>query len=143
MKFIDAKLAVAIHDLLIAEHGGARGTRDIGLLESALHRPVNIAAYEKEGLADIPRLAAAYAYGIAKNDPFVDGNKRTAAAVCEAFLDLNGYELMADDISAMSAILALADGSLSEGNFATWIKDNIELKKPAPKSSPTGRKTEP
>jgi death on curing protein len=143
MKFIDAKLTVAIHDLLIAEHGGAGGTRDIGLLESALHRPVNIAAYEKEGLADIPRLAAAYAHGIAKNHPFVDGNKRTAAAVCEAFLDLNGYELMADDISAMSAILALADGSLSEGNFATWIKDNIELKKPAPKSSSNGRKIEP
>jgi death on curing protein len=140
MKFIDAKLAVAVHDLLIAEHGGAGGMRDIGLLESALHRPHNIAAYE--GLADMPRLAAAYAYGIAKNHPFVDGNKRTAAAVCETFLDLNGCELMADDISAMTAILALADGSLSEGKFAAWIKDNIELKKPAPKSSSNGRKIE-
>jgi death on curing protein len=142
MKFIDAKLAVAVHDLLIAEHGGAGRMRDIGLLESALHRPVIIAAYEKEDLADMPRLAAAYAHGIAKNHPFVDGNKRTAAAVCETFLDLNGCELMADDISAMTAILALADGSLSEGKFAAWVKDNIELKKPAPKSSPTGRKIE-
>jgi death-on-curing protein len=142
MKFIDAKRAVAIHDLLIAEHGGAGGTRDIGLLESALARPVNIAAYEKDGLADMPRLAAAYARGIAKNHPFVDGNKRTAAAVCETFLDLNGYELVADDVATMNAILALADGSLSERGFAAWIKGNIELTKPAPKP-PNARNIEP
>ncbi|MGQ0445032.1 MAG: type II toxin-antitoxin system death-on-curing family toxin [Beijerinckiaceae bacterium] len=132
MKFIDAKRAVAIHDLLISEYGGAGGARDMGLLESALARPVNIAAYEKDGTADVPRLAAAYAHGIVKNHPFLDGNKRTAAAVFELFLDMNGYELMADDVSTMNAVIALADGSLSERAFAAWIKDNIELEKLAP-----------
>jgi death on curing protein len=133
-KFIDAKRAVAIHDMLSAEHGGVSGTRDLGLLESALDRPVNIAAYEKNGVADISRLAAAYGHGIVKNHPFFDGNKRTAAAVFELFLALNGYELTADDVSVLNAVIALADGALSERTFAAWIKDNLELEKPAPKS---------
>ena len=142
MQFIDAKRAIAIHDMLIAEHGGVSGAHDMGLLESALDRPVNIAAYEKDGVDDVPRLAAAYCHGIVKNHPFLDGNKRTAASVFELFLDLNGYELMADDVSTMNAVIALADGSLSERAFATWIKDNIELQKPAPKPR-NGRKIEP
>lgn len=142
MKFIDAKRVVAIHDMLIAEHGGVSGVRDVGLLESALDRPVNIAAYEKDGAADVPRLAAAYGHGIVKNHPFFDGNKRTAAAVFELFLALNGYELMADDLSTINAVISLADGSLSERAFAAWIKDNIELEKPAPKPR-NGRKIEP
>jgi len=142
MKFIDAKRAVAIHDMVIAEHGGVSGGCDMGLLESALHRPINTAAYEKDGVADVPRLAAAYCYGIVKNHPFIDGNKRAAAAVFELFLDLNGYEQMADDVSTMNAVIALADGSLSERAFSVWIKDNIELEKPAPKPR-KGRKIEP
>jgi death on curing protein len=124
-KFIDAKRAVAIHDMLIAEHGGVSGTWDLGLLESALDCPVNIAAYEINGVADISRLAAAYGHGIVKNHPFFDGNKRATAAVFELFLALNGYELTADDVSVLNAVIALADGSLSERAFATWIKDNI------------------
>lgn len=130
MKFIDARRVRAIHDMLIAEHGGVSGVRDAGLLESALARPINIAAYEKVGGTDVSRLAAAYAHGIVKNHPFLDGNKRTAAAVFELFLDLNGYTLTADDLSIMNAVIALADGSLDEQAFAAWIKDNIEMKKP-------------
>jgi death on curing protein len=94
-------------------------------LESALDRPVNIAAYEENGVADISRLAAAYGHGIVKNHPFFDGNKRTAAAVFELILALNGYELTADDVAVLNAVIALADGALSERAFATWIKDNI------------------
>ena len=140
--YTDAKRVVAIHDMVIAEHGGVSGGCDMGLLEFALHRSINVAAYEKDGVAEVPRLAAAYCYGIVKNHPFIDGDKRAAAAVFELFLELNGYDLTADDVSTMNAVIALADGSLSERAFSVWIKDNIELEKPAPKPR-NGRKIEP
>jgi death-on-curing protein len=116
---------IAIHEEQIAEHGGGAGIRDKGLLESALARPQNRAAY---GSIDVIELAAAYAFGIAKNHPFVDGNKRVAAVVMESFLELNGYELSADDASLVIKILALADGTLSESELVDWLSQNTLAK---------------
>lgn len=121
-EWIDAGLLLAVHDVQIAEHGGGEGLRDAGLLESALARPVNLAAY---GQPDVADLAAAYGFGIAKNHPFVDGNKRTAFVAMELFLDLNGYELTAGDAEALPVMLALAAGDLSETALADWVRGNI------------------
>lgn len=113
----------AIHDEQIAEHGGLQGTRDITLLQSALARPLHLAEYKKPDLAD---LAACYGYGIAKNHPFNDGNKRTAFVVAELFLLLNGYYLMANDQSCVLTMLQVADGTITEEEFAIWIRKHIE-----------------
>lgn len=121
-EWIDAGLLLAVHDVQIAEHGGGEGLRDAGLLESALARPVNLAAY---GQPDVADLAAAYGFGIAKNHPFVDGNKRTAFVAMELFLDLNGYELTAGDAEALPVMLALAAGDLAETALAEWVRGNI------------------
>ena len=120
MKWLRTDAVLAIHMLQIAEHGGGDGVRDTGLLESALARPRNIAAYEPD--ADIARLAAAYGFGIAKNHPFVDGNKRTALAATRTFIALNGYTLEATQQEKALTFLALADGSLSEDELAEWIR---------------------
>ena len=101
----------AVHDAQLAEHGGASGVRDAGLLESALARPANL-------------LAAAYAFGIVRNHPFVDGNKRAAFLAAYVFLRLNGRDLVADEISATTAVLALASGEMTEADFAAWLSDN-------------------
>jgi death-on-curing protein len=114
--------ALAVHGAQLSEHGGADGVRDLGLLESALARPQNLATY---GSPDVAALAAAYAFGIAKNHPFVDGNKRTALVVLEFFLALNRYTLNADDVQCVVTILALADRTLSEAQLADWIRRNI------------------
>ncbi|MBT2186576.1 type II toxin-antitoxin system death-on-curing family toxin [Sphingobium nicotianae] len=116
--------AVAIHAEQIAEHGGGEGVRDIGLLESAMARPENLAAYEQP---DIAALAAAYAWGIARNHPFTDGNKRTAAVVSETFLTLNGCRLTATDAELVVTFLALAAGDLSEPDLADWFRARITL----------------
>lgn len=121
-EWIDASLLLAVHDVQIAEHGGGEGLRDAGLLESALARPVNLAAY---GQPDVADLAAAYGFGIAKNHPFVDGNKRTAFVAMELFLDLNGYELTAGDAETLPVMLALAAGDLAETALAEWVRGNI------------------
>ncbi|MFN4310250.1 MAG: type II toxin-antitoxin system death-on-curing family toxin [Ferrovibrio sp.] len=121
-EWIDAGLLLAVHDVQIAEHGGGEGLRDAGLFESALARPVNLAAY---GQPDVADLAAAYGFGIAKNHPFVDGNKRTAFVAMELFLDLNGYELTAGDADALPVMLALAAGDLAETALAEWVRGNI------------------
>lgn len=121
--WITAELAETIHARQLAEHGGAEGVRDPGLLESALNRPRHLFAYE-DPTPDVPRLAAAYAFGVAKNHPFIDGNKRTAAVVCEAFLNLNGYDLTATDAELYPQFLALAAGELEEEAFAAWLADN-------------------
>lgn len=118
--WIEPDVVLAIHDEQIDEHGGASGVRDQGLLESALARPQNLEAY---GGPDVFLLAAAYAFGVAKNHPFVDGNKRTAFVLCELFLDLNGWTLAADDAACLAAMLALAAGELSEDEFAAWLRD--------------------
>ena len=116
-------VVLAIHKRQIAEHGGSDGVRDLGLLESALARPRNIAAYEPE--ADVARLGAAYAFGIAKNHPFVDGNKRTALVACRTFLMLNGYQLNATPAEKYLTFLSLAEGSLSEEELSDWLREKV------------------
>jgi len=108
-----------LHDESIAEHGGAPGLRDEGLFESALARPLNLAAYGEPDFAD---LAAAYGVGLAKNHPFVDGNKRTAFLAVGLFLALNGRRLVATQAEATLTMLAVAAGSMDETTFATWLR---------------------
>ena len=123
--WIDTSVVLAIHDEQLAEHGGAAGIRDPGLLDSALGRPRNLAAYADPDHAD---LAAAYAYGIARNHPFVDGNKRTAFVAAELFLVLNGFELAAEDTDCVLTMLAFAAGELDEAAFAAWIRAHAQLR---------------
>jgi death on curing protein len=111
----------AVHDAQLAEHGGAEGLRDEGALDSALARPVNLHAY---GETDLFRLASAYAFGLVRNHPFVDGNKRTAFLTSYVFLRINGYQLEADEVGAVTAVLALAAGEAGEEEFAEWLKAN-------------------
>ena len=120
--WIEEAVVLALHEEQLTEHGGAVGLRDLGLLQSALARPQHLAAY---GEPDTAALAAAYGYGIARNHPFVDGNKRTTFTVTELFLMLNGYELVADDPSCVVTMLQLAEGRLSETRFASWIRANL------------------
>jgi death-on-curing protein len=115
------EVILAAHDEQLAEHGGGVGIRDRGLLESALARPLNLYNYGKPSLA---QLAAAYAFGLARNHPFVDGNKRTALVAAEAFLGLNGFDLTADDVNAVKTFFALAAGEISEEELAAWIDRN-------------------
>ena len=119
--WVELRDALAIHDAQLSEHGGASGVRDQGLLESALARPQNLAAY---GDPDSAAVAAAYAFGIARNHPLVDGNKRTSLVVLEFFLALNGMDLTADDVDCVVTMLALADGTLSELELGEWIRKN-------------------
>jgi death-on-curing protein len=113
----------AMHDEQIAEHGGASGLRDTGLLESALARPLNLWAYAEPNVFE---LAAAYAFGIAKNHPFVDGNKRTAFLAAYLFLRLNGWRLTASQDEAVRVVLLLAAGDIGETEFAKWLESNTE-----------------
>ena len=120
--WIDPRAISAIHDEQLAEHGGAAGLRDANLLESALARPMNLAAYEGP---DAAALAASYAVGLAKNHPFVDGNKRTAFVALELFLALNGFVLNASDVECVTTMLALAAGEIDEATLADWIRRNM------------------
>ncbi len=117
---------LAAHDEQLVEHGGGGGIRDQGLLESALARPLNLYAYGEPAL---PKLAAAYAFGIAKNHPFVDGNKRTALVATEFFLGLNGVDLTATDLQCVETFLALAAGEITEEELAAWIDRNIRKRR--------------
>ena len=121
-QWVELSVIHAVHDEQIAEHGGASGLRDAGLLESAMARPMQLAAY---GDADPAALAAAHADGLAKNHPFVDGNKRTAFVAAELFLALNGWALDASDADCVMAMLQLAGGEASEAQFAGWLRANI------------------
>jgi death-on-curing protein len=114
--------ALAIHDRQLAEHGGGVGVRDAAMLESALARPINRWAY---GVEDPASLAAAYAFGVARNHPFVDGNKRTAWVLARLFLALNGYELVFTAPDAITAMLALAAGELAEEEMADWFRERL------------------
>lgn len=114
---------VALQEQLLAMFGGAAGVRDAGLLESALARPENRFAYERRK-ATIYDLVAAYAFGLAKNHPFIDGNKRIALAAAVVFLELNGYRFDASEADAVIQTLALAAGELNEGDYAKWLKVN-------------------
>jgi death on curing protein len=122
--WLDAKDALAIHDRQLAEHGGATGVRDIGMLDSALARPVNRWNY---GDDDPAELAASYAFGVARNHPFVDGNKRTAWVLSRLFLAINSYELSFEKVNATQTMIALAAGELSEEEMTDWFR--IHLKK--------------
>lgn len=118
-RWIDRRALLLLHDESIAEHGGAAGIRDEGLLESALTRPLNLVAY---GDPDWAELAASYGVGLAKNHPFVDGNKRAAFLAVGLFLALNGYRLVATQADATLTMLSVAAGSLDEPGFATWLR---------------------
>lgn len=123
--WISIELTTSIHRRQLAEHGGADGVRDPGMLESALGRPRHLFAYADPS-PDIPALAAAYAFGIAKNHAFIDGNKRTAYVVCRTFLLLNGYDLTAPPIERYTTFLALAAGDLSEDALADWLRQHTK-----------------
>jgi death-on-curing protein len=119
--WLTPELVKAIHDQQLRAFGGPAGLRDEGALESALGRPVNRWAYEAAGL---PELAAAYAFGIARNHPFVDGNKRAALLSLVTFLGLNGIEFVADEAEAVVMIRGLAAGDIDESGLTRWIRDN-------------------
>ena len=116
-------VVLAIHEAQLAEHGGIAGIRDEGLLSSALARPQNLLAYGES--PDAAALAAAYAFGIARNHTFLDGNKRTAFVVMELFLHLNGWALNADDAECISTMLSLASGDLGENGLVIWLRRHI------------------
>ena len=119
-------VVLAIHEEQLAEHGGGVGLRAEGLLASALARPQNRLAYgDAPDAPDAAALAAAYGSGLARNHPFMDGNKRTAFVVLELFLNLNGWELNADDTDCIATVMALADGSLKEDELAAWVRERI------------------
>lgn len=119
--WIDTAVLMAVHDEQLVEHGGISGIRDVGMFESALSKPQNLTAY---ATPDFAELAASYGYGLAKNHPFLDGNKRTAFVAVELFLRLNGYLLQADDATCVLTMLAVAAGEMNEADFASWIRQN-------------------
>lgn len=119
--WLSVPVVLAIHDEQLVAHGGSGGVRDVALLESALSRPLNKWNYEN---AELPELAAAYAYGIARNHPFVDGNKRTSLLALYTFLGINGVDFIVPEADAAAMILALAAGEVSEESLARWIRDN-------------------
>ena len=121
-RWVREDVAFAIHDRQLAEHGGPEGVRDAGGLESALARPRNLGAYERP---DAAALAAAYAYGLVRSHPFADGNKRTAWVVARVFLAINGHRLEFDAADAVRTIEALAAGTLSESEVATWFRQRV------------------
>ena len=118
-RWVEKRLLMLLHDESLAEHGGASGLRDEGLLDSALARPLNLVAYGNPDFAD---LAATYAHGLAKNHPFVDGNKRAAFLAAGLFLALNGRRLTASQADATLAVFGLAAGDIDEAAFAEWIR---------------------
>lgn len=122
--WIGKALILAIHTRQIAEHGGMAGVRDEALLDSALARPQQRATYG-DPPPDLAELAASLAYGLARNHPFVDGNKRIAAVACETFLRLNGADLQANDLELYGVYIALAAGDLPEADFAAWLRPRL------------------
>jgi death-on-curing protein len=125
--WIEKALALAIHERQLAEHGGTGGVRDESLLESALARPQQLLAYG-DPAPDLCDLAAALAYGLARNHPFLDGNKRTAHVAYRTFLVLNGAELVATDEEKYLTMLALAEGKLAEREFAAWLRERVRTR---------------
>jgi death-on-curing protein len=120
--WVERTAVLLLHDESIAIHGGASGVRDMGLLESALARPQNLHAY---GEGNAASLAAAYAFGIIKNHPFVDGNKRAGFLTAALFLEANGLRFVASEADAVVRTLALAAGEIGEAEFADWLRDNV------------------
>ena len=122
-EWISPKTVLAMHSEQIAEHGGTEGLRDEGLMLSALARPENLYAYGES--PDVSALAASYAFGIAKNHPFLDGNKRTALVVAVTFLNLNGYDFDAPKPEIYTLFLRLAEGTITEEEVADWFRERI------------------
>ena len=124
-KWIATEVLYAVHEEQLAEHGGLAGLRDANALESAVARAEQLAHYGEPDAAD---LAAAYGFGIARNHPFSDGNKRTAFVAVELFLALNGYELVASDADCVITMLSVAAGDIEETAFADWIRQHMQLR---------------
>ena len=122
-RWVDKRILLLLHDESLAEHGGSSGIRDVGLLESALARPRHLEDYASPDVFD---LAGSYAFGLAKNHPFVDGNKRAAFLAVGLFLGLNGYRLVAPQADATLRVFALAAGEFSESEFAAWLRGNTK-----------------
>ena len=122
-RWISRQALLLLHGESLAEHGGAPGMRDEGLLDSALARPKNLVAYGEPDVAD---LAACYGVGVAKNHPFIDGNKRAAFLCVGLFLHLNGMRLQATQAEATLTMLAVAAGEITEAEFASWLREHIE-----------------
>ena len=123
--WVDGQALRLLHDESLALHGGVSGVRDEGLLESAVSRPLNLVAY---GDPDVAEIATAYAFGLARNHPFVDGNRRAAFLATGLLLALNGYRLVADQADATVAMLALAAGELDEASFAAWLRTHLKAR---------------
>jgi death-on-curing protein len=124
--WIEKPLVLMLHDRQIAEHGGSTGVRDETLLDSALARPQQLYAYG-DPPPNLAALAASLAFGIAKNHAFVDGNKRSAIVACETFIELNNAHLEASDAEIYPSILGLAEGRISEAEFAAWLRAHLRL----------------
>ena len=119
--WLNRAVIIAIHEVQLAEHGGGTGVRDAGLLDSALGKPQQLNNYG-EPPPEAAALAASYGYGISRNHPFIDGNKRTGYVAAELFLRLNGWRLTADDASCVVTMLAVAAGDITEEAFAAWLR---------------------
>jgi death on curing protein len=125
--WLDRKSAILLQAESLAQHGGSYGVRDAGLLDSALARPLN--KWNFNPGADLAELASAYGFGLARNHPFVDGNKRIAFIATALFLRLNGYRLSSDPLDEIKTMLGLAAGELSEADFAVWIRNHTKSAK--------------
>jgi death on curing protein len=125
--WIEERDAVAIHDRLLAHHGGATGLRDLGLLQSALARPRQHYAYAKT--PDVVEMAALYTAGAVRNHPFVDGNKRTGFVIGVLFLELHGFDFKAGEEDALQAVMALAAGTLDEARYTEWLRENVKSRR--------------
>jgi death-on-curing protein len=121
--WVQRGVVLMAHDEALAAHGGASGVRDMGLLESAMARPQNQFAY---GETDVAALAAAYAFGIIGNHPFVDGNKRTAFMTAVLFLERNGLRFVSSEVDATLKTLSLAASEIDEAEFAAWLRENVQ-----------------
>ncbi|MGJ7614634.1 MULTISPECIES: type II toxin-antitoxin system death-on-curing family toxin [unclassified Variovorax] len=126
-RWIDRRTLILLHDESLAEHGGASGLRDETMLQSALARPLNLVSY---GSPDVADLAAAYGVGLAKNHPFIDGNKRAAFLSVGLFLALNGQRLVATQAEATLVMLDVAASAMDESSFASWIRSHMATRSP-------------
>jgi len=122
-KWLGVESVLVMHEEQLAEHGGASGFRDLGLLDSALARPRNAWSY---GQSDLVALAALYAAGIMRNHPFIDGNKRTGFLAAYAFLYVNGQEIVANEAEVIVQCLSLAAGEIDDAEFAAWLRENVQ-----------------
>lgn len=123
--WVKKEVILLLHERQLSEHGGGSGVRDMGLLESALGKPQNLFAYS-DGQVDLASMAASYAYGIANNHPFVDGNKRTALVASFLFLRKNGFRVMTQETENYSLFFGLAAGEIFEEELAAWFRKNIK-----------------